>query len=77
MEIIDKIKRFFCADTAETNSDSSANTYKLNPEILREYDIRGIYNDTLSDQDAYFIGRAFSTYLVRKNLKKLDGKNCR
>ena len=78
MEIIDKIKRFFCADTAETNSDSSANTYKLNPEILREYDIRGIYNDTLSDQDAYFIGRAFSTYLVRKNLKKVCvGLDCR
>ena len=78
MEIIDKIKRFFCADTAETKSDSSANTYKLNPEILREYDIRGIYNDTLSDQDAYFIGRAFSTYLVRKNLKKVCvGLDCR
>jgi len=36
--------------------------------IFREYDIRGIYNEELSDELAYHIGRAFGTNLVRKNI---------
>ena len=31
--------------------------------MLREYDIRGIIDETLSDQDAYAIGRGFATLL--------------
>jgi phosphomannomutase len=39
---------------------------KFNPEILREYDIRGIVGKTLRLEDAYALGQAFGT-LVRKN----------
>ncbi len=30
--------------------------------ILREYDIRGIVGETLSEKDAYYLGRSFATY---------------
>ena len=36
----------------------------FNPTILREYDIRGIIDETLSDADAYAIGRSFGTCLI-------------
>lgn len=36
--------------------------------IFREYDIRGIYNEELDDETAYYIGRAFGTNLRRKNI---------
>ena len=35
------------------------NTHHFNPTILRAYDIRGIYQDTLTEADAYAIGMAF------------------
>ena len=41
---------------------------KLLKNIFREYDIRGVYNDELTDELAYNIGRAFGTNLVRKNI---------
>ncbi|OJX14314.1 MAG: hypothetical protein BGO77_08420 [Caedibacter sp. 37-49] len=39
--------------------------YSFNKTILREYDIRGIYNETLFDQDAYYIGKCFGNFLRR------------
>ena len=36
--------------------------------IFREYDIRGIYGDELTDELAYHIGRAFGTKLIRQNI---------
>lgn len=38
-------------------------------EIFRNYDIRGIYGKTLLDEDAYLIGQAFGSVLVRKGAK--------
>jgi len=35
-------------------------THQFNPTILREYDIRGIVGDTLTEDDAYALGRTFS-----------------
>src|SRR5690242_19229969 len=35
-------------------------THQFNPTILREYDIRGIVGDTLTEADAYALGRAFA-----------------
>ncbi|HUP66811.1 MAG TPA: phosphomannomutase/phosphoglucomutase [Sphingomicrobium sp.] len=35
-------------------------THQFNPTILREYDIRGIVGDTLSEADAYALGRTFA-----------------
>ncbi len=40
-------------------------THVFNPTILREYDIRGIIDETLSEADAYAIGRSFGTCLIR------------
>ncbi len=40
-------------------------TYSFHPTLLREYDIRGVMDDTLSDADAYAIGRSFATLVAR------------
>jgi len=40
-------------------------THKFHPSIFREYDIRGIFGETLFAQDAYHIGLAYAA-LVKK-----------
>jgi phosphomannomutase len=35
-------------------------SHKFNPTILREYDIRGIVGDTLTEADAYALGRTYA-----------------
>lgn len=40
-------------------------THKFDPTTLREYDIRGIVGETLSDADARAIGRSFGTMIRR------------
>ncbi len=40
--------------------------YRLNPTILREYDIRGIVGQTLTVEGVHAIGRAMGTTLVRR-----------
>ena len=40
--------------------------HRLHPSILREYDVRGIVGETVSERDATWIGRAFATILVRQ-----------
>ena len=40
-------------------------SHSFDPTCLREYDIRGIVGKTLSEADAYAIGRSFGT-LVRR-----------
>jgi phosphomannomutase len=44
----------------------TATTYKFHPTILREYDIRGIVGETLSTNDAHWIGKTFGT-IVKRN----------
>ena len=39
--------------------------HQFHPTVLREYDIRGIIDETLSEADAYAIGRGFATLLGR------------
>ena len=36
-------------------------THQFNPTILREYDIRGIVGDTLTEADAYALGRTYGS----------------
>ncbi len=36
-------------------------THRFNPTILREYDIRGIVGDTLTETDAYALGRTYAS----------------
>lgn len=46
--------------------------HKFHPSILRAYDIRGIYNETLFDNDAFFVGKSFGTFLHKNNKKKIS-----
>ena len=38
----------------------------ISDQIFRQYDIRGIFNENLTTNDAELIGRAFGTYVKRK-----------
>jgi len=50
----------------------------VNPEIFREYDIRGIVDKDFVDHDVVMIGKAFGTYLQRENKSKITvGRDCR
>lgn len=40
--------------------------YQFSPTILREYDIRGQLDKNLSETDAYYLGRAFGTFVTRR-----------
>jgi len=42
---------------------------QINQSMFREYDIRGIVGTELTEKNVYFIGRAYGTYLSRKDLK--------
>jgi phosphomannomutase len=46
-----------------------APAHTFHPSILREYDIRGEVDKTLSAEDAYALGRAFGTFVHRKGGK--------
>jgi phosphomannomutase len=45
--------------------------YKFDPEILREYDIRGQVGKNLSATDALAVGLSFGTYVRRKGGKRV------
>ncbi|UCD88293.1 MAG: phosphomannomutase/phosphoglucomutase [Desulfobacterales bacterium] len=50
----------------------------MNPEIFREYDIRGVVEKDLTDQGVILIGKAFGTYLQSENHSKVSvGRDCR
>ncbi len=50
---------------------SSSKSHKLDPTILREYDIRGIVSSTLSKLDVHVIGRVFGSMLIEKGGKSV------
>ena len=45
-------------------------SHNFDPSILRAYDIRGIYEHTLTDADAFAIGLAFTACMDMRNLDK-------
>jgi phosphomannomutase/phosphoglucomutase len=50
----------------------------LNPDIFREYDIRGIADKELLDPEVELIGRALATHLIRQSGRLLClGRDCR
>lgn len=58
-------------DNTQTMTDENIQTpapYNFDPEILREYDIRGQVGKNLSADDAFAVGCAFGSY-VRKKMK--------
>lgn len=51
---------------------------KINPNIFRAYDIRGITNEDLNPEIAELIGKAFGTYLLERGTKDvLVGRDTR
>ena len=51
---------------------------KINPEVFREYDIRGFVDTDLNNEFAYILGRAYGRYSKKRNaLKIVIGRDCR
>src|SRR4051794_258936 len=46
-------------------------THRFNPTILREYDIRGIVGDTLTESDAYALGRTFAALALDEDARRI------
>lgn len=50
----------------------------MHPGIFREYDIRGIAGEEISEQDANAVGKAYGTMLMGQGRKKVSvGRDCR
>ncbi|MCP4115870.1 MAG: phosphomannomutase/phosphoglucomutase [Desulfobacteraceae bacterium] len=50
----------------------------MNPGIFREYDIRGIAGEEITEEDVVKIGRAYGTMLQRDNNRRITvGRDCR
>jgi phosphomannomutase / phosphoglucomutase len=51
---------------------------KVNPNIFRGYDLRGLVDEDLSPEVAEHLGRAFGTYLKRRGITEaVVGRDCR
>jgi len=50
----------------------------MNPQIFREYDIRGVAGEDLDEKDVVLIGKGVGTYLKRHGKTKINvGRDCR
>lgn len=50
----------------------------MKANIFREYDIRGLVDQEISDQDVVTLGRAMGTYMDKNGVKRLTmGRDCR
>lgn len=50
----------------------------MDPNVFREYDIRGIVNEEIQDEDVLLLGKAFGTYMVQQQKKYVVvGRDCR
>ncbi|MDX2082411.1 MAG: phosphomannomutase/phosphoglucomutase [Rickettsiales bacterium] len=47
-------------------------THNFHSSILRAYDIRGIYGQTLNDIDAFFVGKSFASFLHKNGKNKIS-----
>ena len=47
-------------------------THKFHPSIIRAYDIRGIYGQTLHDKDAFYVAKSFASFLKKSGKKKIS-----
>jgi phosphomannomutase len=54
-------------------------THSFHPSILREYDVRGIHGSTLTDKDAYALGRSYAAIAVSEGVRSIavgrDGRS--
>jgi phosphomannomutase len=46
-------------------------THRFNPTILREYDVRGIVGDTLTEADAYALGRGYAALAAEEGARRI------
>ncbi len=63
------------AQTIQT-TDYIQHAHTFSPVILREYDVRGIVGESLNNQDAFALGCAFGTKIIRDNGSKKTGHVC-
>ena len=50
----------------------------MNPEMFREYDIRGIAGKDMTQDDVLLIGKGVGTFLVQNGRSRLNvGRDCR
>ena len=50
----------------------------MNPEMFREYDIRGIAGEDMNEEDAALIGKGVGTYLRQQGARQISvGRDCR
>ncbi len=50
----------------------------MNPEVFREYDVRGIVDRDLTPDFVYHLGLAIGAYAVRRNVRQMTlGRDCR
>ncbi len=50
----------------------------MDPNTFREYDIRGIVNEEIQDEDVVLLGKAFGAYMARQQKKYVVvGRDCR
>lgn len=56
-------------------SDRMQVSHEISEDIFKEYDIRGVYGSTLCDDDAFLIGRAVSSEVVKNVVVGYDGRS--
>ncbi len=65
----------------EHNSNRLAslyNEYVMNPQVFREYDIRGVVEEDFDDDFVIDLGRAYGTMLLRAGKRRVTvGRDCR
>jgi phosphomannomutase/phosphoglucomutase len=50
----------------------------MNPNVFREYDVRGVVDKDLNEEFVFNLGRAIGTYAVRHKIKNMTvGRDCR
>ena len=50
----------------------------MNPNVFREYDVRGVVDTDLNEEFVFNLGRAIGTYATRHGIKKMTiGRDCR
>ena len=50
----------------------------MNPEMFREYDIRGIAGEDMNEEDVALIGKGVGTYLRKQGARQISvGRDCR
>lgn len=50
----------------------------MDPNVFREYDIRGIVDEEIQDEDVVLLGKAFGAYMIRQQKKYVVvGRDCR